>query len=165
MRIISCLTIALALTACESFPEYVPPESGDVAFIRFTTAGTKTATKVYSDERCIDPRQVGTHEDFIKVPANRPMFVERDWNLVSPFRVTFSLETGKYYELQYGQGYPKSYLTLLPLDGNRRWIYAGPPKEVVTESDIVRYPLMLPLKRFECARAKANQPQSTRTEV
>lgn len=162
MRLLLALLSAAVLAACQTTPEYVPPAAGPTALVRFTTAGAKVPTTVYEDENCSNPREIGTHERFVAMPAGREVFVQRRWygqsivgGYAHSFTVAFTLEAGKTYELQYGQGYPQSFLSLLPLDDQGKWMLSDKPRiDPNSGKEVGKALLMLPMRKFTCPAPK-----------
>ncbi|WP_295646232.1 hypothetical protein [uncultured Methylibium sp.] len=152
----------LLLAGCQTLPEYTPPAGGPTALVRFTTAGAKVGTTVFDDARCSNPREIGTHERFVAVPAGREVFVQRGWygestagTIRHSFTVAFTVEAGRRYELQYGQGYPTSFLSLLELDAEGRWIPAQPPMADPLSGAPIAWRVQ-PLRRFNCPARTAS---------
>lgn len=162
MRSPLVLTSWLGLAACQSLPEYAPPASGPIALVKFTTAGSKVGATVFDDERCAHPREVGTHERFVAVRADSEVYVQRGWysesvagTVRTNFTVAFTLEAGKSYELQYGQGYPESYLSLIPLDASGKWVMSDKPKiDPNSGKEVGKWPVLLPMRKFTCPQRR-----------
>lgn len=153
--------LALALCGCAAkYPEYVSPTTGPTAQIKFTTAGAKVDALVFPDASCTNPTHIGTHEQFVTMPAGRPVYVMRRWDSMPvagaftyshEFFVSFVLEPGKLYEMQYGQGFPKSVLNLMPLDSSGRRIDSTRPIiEHGTGKVAGVWPVTLPMTSVEC---------------
>lgn len=151
----------LPILSCQSLPRYVEPSAGPTAAIRFATAGTKVGATIYSDTQCSNPGYISSNGQFLKIPANKALTINRGFSSVGlPYGTTCNItssfvpQPGKRYEMEFIHGSPQCFLTLVELDESGAPIKSDREFVHPIFGTVGKWPIYLPLQKVVCPEAK-----------